>query len=257
VLPDQATGERCLALRDAGGQRQGAVQVARLAGGGVGGQHGLAGMHVGVLAAVGAELPLGRGLVGIQAVRGFPEALLHQLEGGGHAFAGAGHADVGRMGVGQQHEGQAVAVVGAIQHRGALLVPVQHPGVATLGLGMRMPHEGQGVGHVVHWGAEPAPGQRMVEHEAGAADEVPRAAVVDLAVVLEELEAAAARVHHPRRIEGQGVAHVGPQGRRLAEVGQGRCGHGRTSSFRKRLSSSAICVCTSSRGWAQAKALKR
>ena len=254
VLPDQAAGERRLALGDGSRQRQRTGQVASLAGGGVRGQHRFAGVHVGVLAAVGADLPVGRGLIGVEAVGRLPEAALHQLERGGDAFACARHAGLGRVRVGQQHEGQAVAVVGAVGDGCAAVVPVQHPGVAALRLCVRLVHEGQCVRHVAHRGAEPAPGQRVVEDEARAADEVACAAVVDRAVVLEKLEAAAGVVPDAGRVERQRVAHVGPQRVGAAHVGNG---HFSTSVFRKRVSSSAICACTSMRGWAQANASKR
>ena len=77
----------------------------------------------------------------------FPEALLHQGEGGiqsGARLAGTRHQCV-RMG--QQHEGQAVAMLGAVLDAGALAVPIDHPGIAALCLGVCLLQEAQAVPH--------------------------------------------------------------------------------------------------------------
>ena len=255
VLPDQTIGQRCLAAGDGMSQGQRAVEIALFAGGGVRSQHRLAGVHVRVLAAVGAELPIGRGFVGVERVGRLPKAAFHQLESLGDAFARARHASLGGMGMSQQHEGQAVAVVAAVLHGGAAVVPVDLPGVALLRLGMHLAHKGQGMGHIGHRFAEPAPGQRLVEDEARAADEVAGAAVVDAAVVLEEVEVAAGRVACAGGVKVQRVAHVGQQHVGVSQVRNG--GHGSTLSRRNFSSSSAIWAWTSMRGWAQAKASKR
>ena len=245
VLPDQRTvgrlrrGLRGQALRDRGRQRQRALQVLGVLRGVPRGQAGLAGVHVGVLAAVGRErLPVGRGLVGVQAVRGLPEARLHQREAGlqtGTGLLDAGHQ---RVRMRQQHEGLAVGVVRAVDHPRAgarcaagraVRIVLDHPGVAALGLGMRLVQEAQAVAHrlqPLRPALQVAPGHRVVEDEAGAADEVAGAPVVDRAVVAEEMEEASGRVDAAPVVEGHRVADVRAQDIGRAEVGQGGGGHG-------------------------------
>ncbi|MDT4837597.1 hypothetical protein FQZ97_713340 [compost metagenome] len=210
VLPHQPVGERGLPARDAFGQRACALEVEGLARGVVGREHRLAGVHVGVLAAVRADLPGGRGLVGVQLVLRFPEMLFHQVAGvreAGACFLDAGHQ---RMRVRQQHEGQAVAVLRAVLHGGLMAIPVDLPCIATIRLRMRGLQERQAVAHrrKVVGPAEAAPRHRVVEHEARAAHEVARAAVVHRAVVGEEMEEAARGIAAARRVERQRVGDV-------------------------------------------------
>jgi hypothetical protein len=81
VLPHQTAGQRGLAHGDVLGQQRGAVEVARFAGGVVGGQQGFAQVHVGVLAAVGLHRQSGVASSAYRPCCGFPEALLQQVEG--------------------------------------------------------------------------------------------------------------------------------------------------------------------------------
>jgi len=93
VFPDHAAGQRSLTHRNVVRHRFRAVQVSPLAAGLEGCQQGFAGMHVGVLPAVGIEdSPIGAGLVGVQAVLGLPEMPLHQGEGLFHVLASLAHA---------------------------------------------------------------------------------------------------------------------------------------------------------------------
>src|SRR5690606_20794467 len=64
------------------------------------------------------------------------------------------------------------------------------------------------------------PGHRVVEDEAGAADQVPGVGVVDRAVVAEELEEPARRIDAARMVEAHGVGHVREQEPAGAEIGQ-------------------------------------
>ncbi len=150
-------------------------------------------MHVGVLAAVGRNAPVGRGFVGIEMVPRLPEVPLHQAPGVLQPFARVAHAGHQRMRVRQQHKGQAIAVLGAVLHGGVARVPVDLPRVAAPGLRMRTLQESQAMPHRIEVCrmAESAVCVRVVEHEARAAYQVARAAVVDRAVVLEEMKEAA------------------------------------------------------------------
>jgi hypothetical protein len=153
----------------------------------------------------------------------------------------------------QQHEGQTVAMVGAVQQRRLALVPVEQPGVAPVRLAVHLLHEIECVGHLSSRRSEPARGQRGVEHEARAAHQMARAAVIDGAVVFEEMKAAAARIAHARCIERQGVAHVGQQRFRLAQVGRVHGGLTEKQTFSKRDNSSLtgrICPAQSLRNHA-------
>ena len=105
VFPDQAPGQRGLAQGHVVRQQRGPLQVAALAGGLERRQEGLACVHVGVLAAVGRQPPVGGGLVGVQAVLRFPEALFHQRPGFVQPPARLADAGLQRLGVGQHHEG--------------------------------------------------------------------------------------------------------------------------------------------------------
>ena len=58
VLPDEAAGQRGLALGDVLGERDGARQEGFVAGGFMRREHRLATVHVGILAAVAADLPV-------------------------------------------------------------------------------------------------------------------------------------------------------------------------------------------------------
>ena len=71
--------------------------------------------------------------------------------------------------------------------------------------------------------AEVAVRHRVVEDEARAADEVARRAVVDAAVVLEEMKEAAGRIARVGRVEGERVAHVREQEVAAAEVDRAFC----------------------------------
>jgi hypothetical protein len=180
-------------------------------------------VHVGVLTAVASQGPIGCGLVGIQAVRRFPEALRHQLPGRFQArrcFAHTGHQ---RVRVGQQHKGQAVAVVGAVLHGGAAFVPIELPRKTALRLRMRLLQEGEAVACALQVGdaAETAMCHRIRENEACAADEVARTPVVERAVVLVEVEEAATRIDTARVVERQRVANVAEQEVRGSEIRHG------------------------------------
>jgi hypothetical protein len=115
VFPHHVVGQRGLAHRDVVRQRFGAQQVGAVAGRFKRGDQRFAGVHIGVLAAIAVQVrPVGAGLVGVQAVLRVPEALLHQLKGFVDPRRGLRFAGHQRVAVGQQHEGQAVAVVGAV-----------------------------------------------------------------------------------------------------------------------------------------------
>ena len=180
-------------------------------------------MHVGVLAAVRGYRPGGVGLVGVERLQGLPEVRLHEVEGLGDAdprLRDAGHRGVG---MGEQDEGEAVAVVGGVQHFLAAVRPAQLPGVAARGgVAMHVAQEADAVAgrvaplHV----AEAARGHRVVEDEARAAHEVAGVPVVHLAVVLEPVEEAAARVERAAFVERHRVQDMPAQ-----EVGRTEVDH--------------------------------
>ncbi|MCY1379755.1 hypothetical protein D9M69_675030 [compost metagenome] len=91
-----------------------------------------------------------------------------------------------------------------------MAIPVDLPCIATIRLRMRGLQERQAVAHrrKIVGPAEAAPRHRVVEHEARAAHEVARAAVVHHAVVLEEMEEAARGIAAARRVERQRVGDV-------------------------------------------------
>jgi phage terminase small subunit len=128
--------------------------------------------------------------------------------------------------VGQQHEREAVAVVGAVGDRGLAGVPIEHPGEAALRPGVGRVHERERVARDLapRRVAQVARTHRVREHVARAADEVARARVVHAAVVLEELVEAAAGVDAAALVERHRVGDVGAQERGGPEVGQRRGG---------------------------------
>lgn len=137
-------------------------------------------------------MPIGGGFVGIERVLRLPEMLFHQLPRVFEPRARLLDAGHERVRMREQHEGQAVAMLRAVLHGGAAVVPVDLPCVAAARLRMRALHESQAVARSVEVLRIPeAPiRHRMVEDEARAADQVARAPVVHRAVVLEEVEEA-------------------------------------------------------------------
>ncbi len=129
----------------------------------------------------------------------------------------AGLLDAGfqRLGVGQHDEGQAVAVVGAVQN---LVAAPEQPGVAAgrrVAVGVAQERQPVADGVLVVGVAEAAERHGVVEDEAGAADQVARVRIVDGAVVLEEVEEPAAlAVDAARMVERHRVADVRRRGRR-------------------------------------------
>ena len=215
VLPHQAAGGVGELEGEALDQRLGAVEVALLPGGLVGGQAGLALVHVGVLAAVGDELARWRDLVCVGPVGRPPEGGVHAVVGFGHP-RGVHQPHARRVAAGQQHEGLAVG------HRARVVQApaVQRPAVQPVGpaegleVGERVPRpleKGRAAGVPVR--------HRPVEDEARGADEVARAPVVDRAVVEEAVEEAACGVERVRGVEAQDGVDVGLQEGAAGEVG--------------------------------------
>ncbi|MNT18878.1 hypothetical protein D3C72_1541050 [compost metagenome] len=118
VFPDHAVRQTRLAHGDVVRQGFRTVQIARLARRFERGQHRFARMHVGVLSTVAIQSrPVGAGHVRVQAMFGQPEALLHQFERFVQVGARFRHPRLQGVGIGEQHESEAVAVVGAVFHR--------------------------------------------------------------------------------------------------------------------------------------------
>jgi hypothetical protein len=92
----------------------GTVEIMRLVCGFISRDHRLAGVHVVVLAAVGRKLPVGIGLAGIEAVLWKPETPFHQVEGFFDPVSGRIDASIERASISQQHEGQAIAMMGGV-----------------------------------------------------------------------------------------------------------------------------------------------
>jgi len=146
--------------------------------------------------------------------------VFHQFKGGMQASLGLGDASHQRVGMRQQHEGQAIAMVGAVQHLGVALVPVDHPGIAALGLGMGRLHKAQAMarGCLVFGAAKGAKGCGVVENKARAAHQMAGAMVVDRAVALEVVKESAGWIQCPAFVKGQRVADVVAQKGRGAKV---------------------------------------
>ncbi|CAM2147777.1 hypothetical protein PT2222_10287 [Paraburkholderia tropica] len=214
VLPDQPLREPRLTQRDVRRDALGAVEIDQMAGRLVGREQRLGGVHVGVLAAIAGDLPVGARFVGIEARRAVPEAMFHQLEGGGDhrlRFFDAGHRGVR---VSEQHEGEAVAVARGVERALLAVAPVDLPVVALeLRVPMHFAQELQAVARVVEMLrlAGFAVRHRVVEHVAAAAHEMARMRVVDRAVVAEIVEEAARRVVHVGRVEAQRVGDMAEQ----------------------------------------------
>ena len=219
VLPYQPARLGRLSAGDVIGEGEGALEVAALATGLPGGEHRLAQVHVGVLAAVGAEVPVGVGLVAVEPGLGFPETPFQELPGFLHPGGGV-EAGLARAGVGEQHEGDAVGMVGAVL--GAAVA--DRPGITAGGrVAVHLAQIGESVaGHVqVRGRSEFARGHRIVVDEARAAHQVAMAGVVDASVVLEVLEKTAGRVEHVRLVEGEDAGDVLAQEGGTAKIGKG------------------------------------
>ena len=206
----------------------GTLDVVALARSAEGRDHGLAGVHVGVLSPVAGQLPIGAGFVGIQACGGLPEMLFSGIKGLSQPHTGFGHSGFVSAGVGQHHKGHAVAVARGVLHGGAAFIPVDQPGVAARG-GVeergaqklqRMPHA-----HLVTRLARGAVEHGVRDHKTGGADEVAGVRVVDRAIVQKEVELPAARVGGHGGVERHGVLQMLAQEGGGSEVWQGR-GHG-------------------------------
>ena len=223
VFPDQAAGLGCLPAGHVARQQQRAIQPARVAARLVSRQHRLAHVHVGVLAAVIADVPVGVGLVLVQAVFGLPEARLQQDPDFLHPVARIADPSHQRVRIRQQHEGQSVAMVGAVFRHAV----TNGPGVAAgFGVEVHLAQITQAMQHrlAIFLVAEFARRHRVVEDEARTAHEVPMTGVVDAAVVLEVMEETAGRIDAARVVERHRLRDVRAQEFRRAEV---RLFHGR------------------------------
>jgi hypothetical protein len=185
----------------------------------------IAGVHVGVLAAVVRQHPIGRCLVGVQARRGLPEALLGGIKGFAQPASRFRHPGFQSPRIGQHHKRHAVAVPRAVQHRGAAALPVDEPGVpARGGVEKRGAQERERVSHPL---LVPRLARRAVKHgmrddKARGADQVAGVRVVDRAVVQEEVVHAATGVGGHGIVKRHGFAQVLAQEVGGAEVRQGR-----------------------------------
>ena len=219
MLPHQSAGQRGLAIDHVLGQQFRPCQVARLAGGRIGGQPRLAGVHVGVLPAVVAEVPVRIRLVGVEAVVGVPEPLFHQLPGFVEPVLGLGDAGMERLGVGQRHERQAIAMLAGVGDHAIAQLPRI---AAGLRVAMRLPKVIQAVLQrlLVRRVAERLPRHGVVVDEARAAYEMPPAAIVDAAVVAEVVKKTARRIDAPRVIETHDASGMPKQKFARAKIGE-------------------------------------
>ncbi len=151
--------------------------------------------------------------------------MLHQLEGFRQVTACLADSGAKRVGIGEEHERQPVAVIGAVQHA----IFAQQPGIATCpGIAVHPAQKIDAVrdGIAILGPAELAIGHGVVEYEARAAHQVAGVRIVDRAVVPEEMKEAAARVDGARVIERHGVLDVIEQELAAAEVGMRVAGGG-------------------------------
>ena len=129
---------------DASGQQVGAVEVLFFAGGLVGGEHGFAHVHVGVLAAVGVDGgPVAGGdFVDVELGVRFPETAFEQVVYFGGQCLRAVDSGLDRAGGGQKDECVAVTIARAVFYFPSL----QDPGEAAVGLAVALLEEAQAVG---------------------------------------------------------------------------------------------------------------
>jgi len=118
------------------------------------------------------------------------------------------------MRVGEQHEGQAIAVVGAVEDDLAPLLPGQLPAVtATAVVAVSFTQKSHAMMHGLEilGIAEVAVGHRIVKYEAGATHQMTRRAIVDGAVIHEKVVKAAAGIDAARVIKMHGVVDMDQQ----------------------------------------------
>src|SRR5215470_1764731 len=163
------------------------------------------------------------------------------------------HTGAQRVRVGEQHEGEPVAVIRAIQHG----VLAQQPRVAAgARVAVSLAQVGDAVVHRIQivWPAKVAVGHRVVEYETRAAHQMASVRVVDGSVVLEEMIEAAAPIDGARVIERHGALHVIEQDCTTAKVRERRAATAAHCSTGSILSSTRS---TSARGGGAAPAWRQ
>ena len=144
VLPDEVARERRLPHRDVAGEGLGAIEEARVPRRLPGGEHGLAGVHVGVLSPIGIEdRPVGARLVGVQPGARLPEPVVEQRDRLVEMGARLHHAGHERMGVRQDDEREAVAVIGGVDRRRRRRAPRTAPRRSPRSAGRDAPRAGR------------------------------------------------------------------------------------------------------------------
>ena len=190
----------------------GAVDVARFTGRCIGGKTGFHGVHVSVLPAIRRQRPVGARLIGVESEIGLPETVLHQFEGLFQPVLRLGNPRLQRVRVGQQHKGEAVAMIGRVEYARLAVFPMQQPGV-TAGdrVAMHVTQKVDRPARIIQIGrcVRKMPCRHRPQKDvARTAHQMACVCIEYRAIVLEKMVQPAARIDRAGMVERKNIAHV-------------------------------------------------